>query len=188
MITWILAMEIAQGHKEVLLVNFGLKVSVVLVEGHVHTHVYVCVCVHMCVWETALSAGSLIYLYLWRQGPVTPFFSLTLKLREKQCNDSSHTPPPAEIQRGWTSFPDDQWRKACNAFFIEENGLLLLKMTAYHKSHYDQTLEPLMARDTLNYDIEQPSFVAFSERPGWKAATRLTGQSAEIFCVASGYI
>lgn len=61
-------------------------------------------------------------------------------------------------------------------------------MTAYHESHYDQTLEPLMARDTLNYDIEQPPFVAFSEHPGWKAATRLTGQSAEIFCVASGYI
>lgn len=58
-------------------------------------------------------------------------------------------------------------------------------MTAYHESHYDQILEPLLARDTLNYDIEQPPFVAFSERPGWKAATRLTGQSAEIFCVAS---
>lgn len=42
-------MEIAQRHKAVLLVNFGLKVSIVLKEGHVHTHVYVCVCVHMCV-------------------------------------------------------------------------------------------------------------------------------------------
>lgn len=38
-------MEIAQRHKAVLLVNFGLKVSIVLKEGHVHTHVCVCVCV-----------------------------------------------------------------------------------------------------------------------------------------------
>lgn len=57
-------MEIAQRHKAVL-VNFGLKVSVVLKEGHVHTHVYMCVCVHMCVRERQLyqQAASFIYFY-----------------------------------------------------------------------------------------------------------------------------
>lgn len=46
-------MEIAQRHKAVLLVNFGLKVSIVLKEGHVHTHVYVCTCV--CVRDSSIS-------------------------------------------------------------------------------------------------------------------------------------
>lgn len=65
-------MEIAQGHKEVLLVNFGLKVSVVLVEGHVHTHVYVCVCVHMCVRDSSISRQPHLSIFM-KAGSGHPF-------------------------------------------------------------------------------------------------------------------
>lgn len=189
MITWVLAMEIAQRHKAVLLVNFGLKVSIVLKEGHVHTHVYVCVCVHMCVCERQLYQQAASFIYIYEGRVRSPLSSLLHWSWEKNSAMTHHT--LLHLQRSREDEQaslNDQWRTACNGFFIEENGLLLLRMTAYHESHYDQILEPLLARDTLNYDIEQPPFVAFSERPGWKAATRLTGQSAEIFCVASGYI
>lgn len=63
-------MEIAQRHKAVLLVNFGLKVSIVLKEGHVHTHVYVCTCV--CVRDSSISRQPHLSIFM-KAGSGHPF-------------------------------------------------------------------------------------------------------------------
>lgn len=67
-------MEIAQRHKAVLLVNFGLKVSIVLKEGHVHTHVYVCVyvCTCVCVRDSSISRQPHLSIFI-KAGSGHPF-------------------------------------------------------------------------------------------------------------------
>lgn len=91
MITWVLAMEIAQRHKAVLLVNFGLKVSIVLKEGHVHTHVYVCVCVHMCVCERQLYQQAASFIYIYEGRVQSPLSSLLHWSWEKNSAMTHHT-------------------------------------------------------------------------------------------------
>lgn len=91
MITWVLAMEIAQRYKAVLLVNFGLKVSIVLKEGHVHTHVYVCVCVHMCVCERQLYQQAASFIYIYEGRVRSPLSSLLHWSWEKNSAMTHHT-------------------------------------------------------------------------------------------------